>query len=467
MSIISNCPKCQQPVRVPDELDLATEVRCPLCEAEYLLSEAMAEVPPALIPIGQPQAVAPVSESVEVGLIAETPLDEGPMLDIWRTADATPQIDTGAVAEDPSAIDTGPAIDTGEESVDTGAFAGFGEGGSGAAVPTTRPVTARPRTKRKQKSALRQILEIVLGGVAGLLIAVYIGSWCGLGIPKLPLPFLPHTKHWFQSGDESGNGDGKTQQSPEENKSPQAASDPKTPELPPDDTAPLLAGPNTPDPLGPDPFLTPDPLIDPVPPPLTDLLPKPRVLPPDYIGPRDPPLISSAELGAALGEANEAIRGEEAVGEVTADNYALFCRLGYLVTFVDPSGPQVSDRKRAIEGLLEDIGQMPGQQSEIAGLAQGVLDDEARLEEGILLAGTVTAAAIDDAKQLQGAVVELAGLSTKVTVLSKPALSIAEGDSVLILGSIVEDPSENLVGHASAKEVVVWGSLAAVLPTNN
>jgi len=464
MSIISNCPRCERPVRVPDELDPAAEVRCPLCQAEYPLSEAMAEVPPALIPVGQPLAGAPEPESAEAE--AGIPSGEGPVLDVWQTADAVPQIDTGAVADGP-AIETSPAIDTGEEPVEREAFAGFAEGGSDAAASTAGPITARPRTKRKQKSAMRQILEVVLGGAAGLLIAVYIGSWCGLGIPKLPLPFLPHTMHWFQSGDGSGGGDGKTQTPAEENKSPRAENESKTPETPPTESDPLLAGPITPDLLGPDPLLTPAPPIDPTPPALPDLLPTPRELPPDYIGPRDPPLISAAELGEALAEANKAIRGEEADGKVTAENYPLFCRLAYRVTFVDPDGPQVSDRKRAIEGLLEEIGQIPGQRTEIAALAEGALNDEARSEDGILLAGHVANAGIDDEKQLQGAIVELAGLSTKVTVLSKPALPIAEGDSVLILGNLVENPGENLIGHTSSKKVVVWGGLAAVLPTGN
>ena len=42
MPILSNCPKCEQPVTVPDGVDPSGQVRCPLCDAEYPLSEAMA-----------------------------------------------------------------------------------------------------------------------------------------------------------------------------------------------------------------------------------------------------------------------------------------------------------------------------------------------------------------------------------------------------------------------------------------
>ena len=89
MPILSKCPKCQQPVTVPDGIDPAGEVRCPLCDAEYPLSEAMASAPPALIPVDAvPAGPGPVAET-------ETPADEGPSLDFWGKTDDSPEFDTG------------------------------------------------------------------------------------------------------------------------------------------------------------------------------------------------------------------------------------------------------------------------------------------------------------------------------------------------------------------------------------
>jgi LSD1 subclass zinc finger protein len=50
---ISQCPKCRQPVSLPSETEPAETVRCPLCQAEYPLGEA---IPPTLIPVGVPAA---------------------------------------------------------------------------------------------------------------------------------------------------------------------------------------------------------------------------------------------------------------------------------------------------------------------------------------------------------------------------------------------------------------------------
>ena len=49
MSFTSNCPKCQQPITIPDSVGPAALVRCPLCDEQYPLGEALALAPPALI----------------------------------------------------------------------------------------------------------------------------------------------------------------------------------------------------------------------------------------------------------------------------------------------------------------------------------------------------------------------------------------------------------------------------------
>lgn len=51
MSTISSCPRCQRQVSIPAGVDSQAEVRCPLCDAEYPLSEALALTPPELIPV--------------------------------------------------------------------------------------------------------------------------------------------------------------------------------------------------------------------------------------------------------------------------------------------------------------------------------------------------------------------------------------------------------------------------------
>ncbi len=49
MSTFSSCPKCAKPITVPRGAEPADMVRCPLCQAEYMLAEALANAPPELL----------------------------------------------------------------------------------------------------------------------------------------------------------------------------------------------------------------------------------------------------------------------------------------------------------------------------------------------------------------------------------------------------------------------------------
>jgi hypothetical protein len=151
MPAISTCPKCQQPVTIPTGVDLAAHVRCPLCAAEYLLADAIANMPPALIPVD----ASPVSESL-----------------------STTQT---AVAEHAFPADQPlPAAD-GE----------LPEHASDVMPFSERILPTRP--KRKQKSGLQTILEIVTGGLAGTLFAYYMLAWWqgpAFDLPRFGLPFI-------------------------------------------------------------------------------------------------------------------------------------------------------------------------------------------------------------------------------------------------------------------------------------
>ena len=44
-----SCPKCSDQVSVPASAPRSARVRCPLCQEEYDLADALAQLPPALI----------------------------------------------------------------------------------------------------------------------------------------------------------------------------------------------------------------------------------------------------------------------------------------------------------------------------------------------------------------------------------------------------------------------------------
>jgi hypothetical protein len=149
--MISTCPRCDRPVSVPAGVDSSAAVRCPLCDAEYALAEALTPPPPELIPVGL--SAAPASTAAAEDMAAETThLPEA------LPHDSDVENEAAAVAE---------------------------------AFPA-KPVA--PRKRRKPKSALQTLIEVVAGGLAGCLVAYYglafyYGPEFGAkGLPILPLP---------------------------------------------------------------------------------------------------------------------------------------------------------------------------------------------------------------------------------------------------------------------------------------
>ncbi len=153
LPMISTCPKCREQVSIPPGVESAALVRCPLCEAEYPLSDSLSLAPPELVPV----AGATKHEGTEQG--GETAIEQ-----------------SVGEAEHPS----GGEVD---------------EAAAAAERFPQMPPTARLRSNR-QKSALRVLIEVVAGGLAGCLVAYYaLAFYFGpafnrVGLPILPLPFI-------------------------------------------------------------------------------------------------------------------------------------------------------------------------------------------------------------------------------------------------------------------------------------
>ncbi len=139
--MISTCPSCKKQVSIPPDVESAALVRCPLCEAEYVLSESLALVPPELIPVAS------------------------------------------TTEREPSPGNGGADRRTSEENEAAVVSEGF------PAMPASAQL--RPR---KQKSGLQVSIEVIAGGLGGCLVAYYaLAFYFGpqfhrVGLPKLPLP---------------------------------------------------------------------------------------------------------------------------------------------------------------------------------------------------------------------------------------------------------------------------------------
>ena len=135
MTIVS-CPRCRDEVTVPAKASRRAIVRCPLCLEQYSLAEALADMPPALI------VVEDAGASEEALTPAGTATAEGG--GIYQVA--------GGV------FDSSPP--------------------AGATVSPARPAARpAPRPKRKEKSAIVELVKVVLGGLVGLTLGYVILMW--------------------------------------------------------------------------------------------------------------------------------------------------------------------------------------------------------------------------------------------------------------------------------------------------
>jgi hypothetical protein len=152
---------------------------------------------------------------------------------------------------------------------------------------------------------------------------------------------------------------------------------------------------------------------------------------------------------------------------MTPEVYQKLSRLADVATCVEVGAGENNAwrRREGVQNLLVKIGSDPQRADMIGRLAGFQLDAVAREQQGVALAGTVQD--VDQEGPLYITRVVLFGLPKVVTVLSsrpaQPAVNIR--DRVIVLGRIVDDPRENLVGYEGSLPQVVWGGLPVKLPS--
>jgi len=466
----------------PASVDLDPLVRGPHGDAEFRLSEL------TVVSTGEPLGPVTAGVIAKRGLLralteeeAEAAAKEAPGPDMWGKVEAAPQLDLGFGA--------------GAEAADHGEFAIQHEGTGEARPARTMPV--RPRRKGKEKSAFRTIAEIVLGAIVAIPCAAYLAVLIKgdqANFLKSPLPGFPSTYHhapewwpqWLKIGaaeDETaseGDSDSATAGEKGDAQASKPAEKPKGKD-------PFATGPEAKQPPE-------SPQEKPVKPPAkkkpsAKKKPKPAARP---VAPLGRPSFNSDQLGEALAALNVAFgcencnstgkvtktvtevqeiggKKKEVKKEVTVEcevchgkppremndaAYDAFCQTSRVVTFVEGADGQLASRKRAVRDLAEKAGEGEGGLAKIGGLAAARLDDEGRLEAGLFLAGTVEQTGPQGA--LHVSKILLTGSDKAVTVVSPRSLPAAAKDQVLVLGSIVEEPTNKLPGYQGPESVVVW-----------
>jgi len=420
-------PEAPSPV-AQDEI---VRVRCPVCEAEYRLSQ--------VIVASTGEQLGSAGAAAAARAISGAPAAETPALDVWAKAEGVPQIDLGQGSQTQAVAAEAGAFDFARDESEAADAA--------AGVPGTRL-----RRTRTQKTGIQTVLGPVLGGIAGLLIAYYLLNWIrgeAGNFLKIPLPGVPHTykysPDWFPGWLKPA--------SDSEDAAP--GEDPfveqlQRPALPgPVDERPTQAqarshagGSSSSGALA------------------ADEAPKRKTFPDGYVGLVEPPSYSSDDLGEALKAARESLADPSE--PISEEGYKRLCRLAEVITFVDNArdAKQLEASTSAVRTLLHEIGGLQANLDRI-GHRAGALCLGGNRGGGILLAGTVLKTVSEG--NAHGAQVQLASSGRTILVASKKPVAANAPDPVLILGHLVHNPAENLVGFTTRQPLVIWAGLTVKL----
>jgi len=156
--------------------------------------------------------------------------------------------------------------------------------------------------------------------------------------------------------------------------------------------------------------------------------------------------------------------GGRPIAKITPELFAQLCHLAEVVTFVSKGDGNTWSQRETLQTLLASVGSDPKAAEAVGRLAGFQLEPNRHRNPGIALAGTVQE--MSQVGSLHAMKVVLFGLPKVVTVVSwrpaQPAINVH--DRVIILGSIVDNPVENLAGYDGRQDQVVWGGLPVKLP---
>ncbi len=465
-------------------LDLDPMVRSPFAPEPFPLSQLIVDA------MGEPIGPAAAALIVRHGLLR--PISEQEAAEMTPSEEALAR---GALGEEQA------------EAFDFSTFSAQQEG----AAPGV-PLSARPR-KRAEVNPIKEMIGIVLGGAVGLLIGYYLLNIFGGARFDFLNVYLPGVKHtykyapawlpeWAKVGIPSAGSEESDQQEPsskaKQNNRP-STSTPKTSRA---DSPSTRVGketggsqeesgsPSTPQPSASKPQDKPS----------TKQTPSAKTSPRLELA--GAPSYTSDDLGKALRDVLEVFGCKQcnSTGQVTKtvvevqqingqpkeiskpitvpcdvckgqpskvitqETYRQFCHLAEVLCFV--SGPedqgQLADRKLGVRTLLERAAEEPANVEKIGPWAESLLEDAARLTMGIVLSGKL--GRVQQQGSWQQYELDLAGTDRKVPLLMKTSPPAAEGDTVLVLGCVVEDPSDTLPGYSGSESPVVVGTLAVKVP---
>lgn len=479
MAQISSCPACAKQVSVP-MVHPASKVRCPLCQAEYVLQAALDLVPPMLtildLPVGAtafaPAGVATMgvgsmehASAVEDGEEVDTEVEgkasslDDLMDDSRADEDVFERAETST--DELSFHHGGPMpADAAAEMLST-------EFGEESVAGVSAAASAAMRRKR-EPSMIGNLIGVIGGGVVGCGLAYFIVLWVGgpekdfleLG-PKLPKWMLPAAFNQASTAVVTPMSRHPTPADLDEVKqAAQGAGEnlklnvPELPNLPEGEEAanqvlPLATeAPESADDVAGD--LANDPT---------------SVAANAALGPKQTATFAAADVDGLLGEISSL---RAALADTTAlepaarkklkgKYYRKIYRLAEFVTFARDADAATANAT----ALLVELGSDATQLNEIgkAFTTWMSLDPSKRGDaKGVLLAGTVEE--IAKTGEMHRMRILTAGDKISVSIYAPTKPGLAQGDTVLVLGSIIPHPKESLENFTDDESTVVWHGLS-------
>ncbi len=151
------------------------------------------------------------------------------------------------------------------------------------------------------------------------------------------------------------------------------------------------------------------------------------------------------------------------ITRITPDIYRQLAELADVVTFINVPAEDSSiwTRKEATIRILQEAGADRDRAKAIGRLAGEWLRNNNRDINGVLLAGTVQELARQG--PLYQTKIVLFGNPTVVHVMSQKRTPFQPQDRVLVLGSIIDHPRQQLIGYEGHQPQVIWGGLPVKL----
>ncbi len=180
---------------------------------------------------------------------------------------------------------------------------------------------------------------------------------------------------------------------------------------------------------------------------------------------RQPRSISGDELSLRVANAVKVntswheISDGVATSSLKRDFYLAFSKLGEALVFADQDQTQTDEQRSAAAELLNSLGSRRDQREFVGGIASGwiKLGSEKRETDGICLFGVVKS--IEKQGEVFVTSLESGGKSLAVVSPTDPSDTVDIDREVLVLGSILHDPANNLGGYVGNHAVVVLHGL--------